>query len=94
VEEARRTAAWGSSGKVASHAMEKDLVEGWHPESGSNPPIVPAQRPSDVISTCRMAAQAKATGNILTGPGAGTSSGTGGGAKSEGGGSCIPKIWD
>ena len=67
---------------------------GWHLESGSNPPTVPAQRPSDVISTYRMAAQAKATGNILTGTGIGAGTGTGGGAKIEAGGSCIPGIWD
>jgi hypothetical protein len=47
--------------------VEKDPVEGWYLESGSNPSTAPAQRPSDVISTYRMAAQAKATGNILTG---------------------------
>ena len=66
MEEARRTAAWGSSGKVPSRAVEKDPVEGYHLESGSNPPTVPAQRPSDVISTCRLAAQAKATIIVLT----------------------------
>jgi len=74
--------------------VEKDPVEGWHLESGSNPPTVPAQRPSDVISTCRMAAQAKATGNILTGTGTGAGTGTGGGAKIEAGGSYVPGIWD
>jgi hypothetical protein len=42
VEEVRRTAAWGSSGKVPSRAVEKDPVEGYHLESGSNPPTVPA----------------------------------------------------
>jgi len=95
VEEATCTpAAWGRSGQLASPAVEKDPVEGWHLESGSNPPTVPAQRTSDVISTCRMATQAKATGNILTGTGTGASTGTGGGAKIEAGGSCVPEIWD
>jgi hypothetical protein len=67
VEEATRTAAWGRLSRLASRGVEKDLVEGWYLESGSNPPTALAQRPSDVISTCRMAAQAKAIGNILTG---------------------------
>jgi hypothetical protein len=91
-KEATRTAAWGRSGKLASCAVEKDLVEGCHLESGSNPPTVPAQRPSDVISTYRMATQAKATSNILTGAGTGAGTGIGGGAKSEVGGSCVPGI--
>jgi hypothetical protein len=58
--------------------------------------MVSAQRPSNVISTYRMAAQAKATGKILTGLGTGTGAGigTGGGAKIEAGGSCVPGIWD
>jgi hypothetical protein len=58
---------WGRSSRLASRGVEKDPVEGWYLESGSNPSTAPAQRPSDVISTYRMAAQAKATGNILTG---------------------------
>jgi hypothetical protein len=47
-----------------------------------------------------MAAQAKATSNILTGTspglytGTGTGTGIGGRAKIEGGGSCVPEIWD
>jgi hypothetical protein len=96
VEEATCTAAWGRLGKLASPAVEKDPVEGWHLESGSNPRTVSAQRPSNLISTCRMAAQAKAIGKILTGSGTGTGAGTGtgGGAKIEAGGSCVPGIWD
>jgi hypothetical protein len=92
VEEATHTAAWGRSGKLASCAVKKDPAEGCHLESGSNPSTVPAQRPSDVISTYRMATQAKATGNILTGAGTGADTGIGGGAKSEAGGSCVPGI--
>jgi hypothetical protein len=67
VEEATHTAVWGRSSRLASRGVEKDLVEGWYLESGSNLPMAPAQRPSDVISTCKMATQAKAIGNILTG---------------------------
>jgi hypothetical protein len=94
VEEATRTTAWGRSGKRASCAVEKDPVEGCHLESGLNPPTVPAQRPSDVISTCRTATQAKATDNILTGASTGAGTRIGGGAKSEAGGSCVAGIWD
>ena len=81
--------AWGRSGKLASPAVEKDSVEGWHMESGSNPLTVPAQRHNDVISTYRMATQAKVTGKILIGLGTRADTRTGGGAKIEAGGSCL-----
>jgi hypothetical protein len=77
--------------------VAKDAVEGWHLESGLNPLTVTTQRPSYVINTSCMAAQVKATGNILTeiGPGVctGIGTGNGGGAKIEGGSSCDPDIW-